>query len=94
MGINTLAKYKLPKEILKKYEPKLGLYFFYNTRMGTFWNTDESLGGVISALDGSLSYEEILNIVSKNNIKVSKEEIDIVLQNAFEFLLKEGYLVE
>ena len=92
--VNLLAKYKLRKEIIKKYEPKLGLYFFYNARKDNFWNTDEAIGSVIAALDGTLTYEEIINIISENNKHIEKVQIESILRKSFDFLIKEEYLCE
>ena len=86
-------KLKLAKYTLKKYEPKLGLYFFYNAKNKSFWNCDYPTGSVISALDGTISTDEVIRILASNNSDFSKAEFEEVFMEIFNFLLKEEFLV-
>ena len=87
-------KLSLAPYTLKRYEPALDAYFFGNMKNGVFWYTDSVTGFVIYNLDGSLSREEILNILSAGNPNVSKENLKEHFYKVFDFLIKEEYVFE
>lgn len=83
---------KLAPYVLKRYEPEL--YYFYNVKNKTFWSCNFATGSVIAALDGTLNFEEIIDILAHNNLNLDKEEIKTSLSEVFEFLLKEEFVIE
>lgn len=83
---------KISPYVVKRFEPALEKYFFYNAKDKTFWNCDFSMGAVLSCFDGSLSVEEILEIVSNNNPETDKNEIREKILETLEFLLAEGFV--
>jgi len=85
---------KLAQHVLKRYEPELNIYYFYNVKNRTFWTCDFSTGSIISLLDGSLSFDEICTIISQNNPQVDMNDIKKSLSDIFDFLCKEGFLVD
>lgn len=87
-------KPKLANYVLKKYEPNLSSYFFYNAKTQDMWKIDSSTGEIISALDGTISIDEIINIILENNPNLSKPETIRVFTGIFEYLFKEEYIVE
>lgn len=80
--------------VLKRYEPELSKYYFYNVKDRTFWTCDYSIGSIIAALDGTLCFGEICSIISKNNPQIAKDDISKSLSEIFEFLYKGGFLVD
>ena len=84
-------KLKLAEYVIKRYEPNLGLYFFYNAKNDTVWETDFHTGSVISALDGTLTTKEVFEILSKNN-NIPIKEIENAFSQTFEHLTEEGFL--
>lgn len=83
---------KLHAYVLKRYEPELNTYYFYNVKDKSFWKTDFGTGSIISALDGSLSMDEIVKILSDNNPDLNKDDLRKSLTETFNFLQKEGFL--
>ena len=83
---------KLASYTVKRYEPQLEKYFFYNSKNRTFWETDFKTGSVISLLDGNLSVSDIISTLAKNNSEIPKEKLSEYFRNNFEFLLKEEFL--
>ena len=88
------SKLKLSPCVIKKFEEKIEKFCFYNAKDKTFWNTDLALGSIISALDGSLTVKDVLEIVLSNNKNLDKNVLSESLLDVFEYLLKEGFLVE
>lgn len=88
------AKLKLSPFVIRKPEEKLGKVCFYNAKNKTFWNADLSLGSVISALDGTLTVEEVLDIVLSNNKAVNSDELKASILDAFETLYGGEFLID
>ena len=89
-----VKKLKLAPYTLKRYEPNLDSYFFYNVSTSDFWQTDSITGFVISSLDGSLSRDEVVNVLFSNNPEISKAELEKHFYNVFDFLIGKGYICE
>lgn len=87
------CKLKLAPYVIKKYEENLERFCFYNAKDKTFWDGDLALGLTVSALDGTISVKEVLDILSKNN-DINQEELKNSLLDVFNLLLLEGFLVE
>ena len=85
---------KLSPFVVKRFEPGLGKYFFYNAQKKIFWQCDSPTGAVVSCLDGTLSVNEIINIISNNNPGIEKNEIFEKITETLKFLLKEGFVYE
>ena len=83
---------KISAHTVKRYEPKLSTYFFYNAQNKTYWETDFSTGSVVCLLDGTISEEEVISILSANNPSVSFDEINTRFSSVFDFLVQEGFL--
>lgn len=87
-------KIKLAPYTLKRYEPKLGVYFFCNVKSADLWKTDSATGAVVASLDGSLTVDEIIDIIAANSPQIPKIQIKEHFNSTFDFLLKEGFLCE
>lgn len=85
---------KLASYVLKRYEPNLDTFFFYNLSTEKFWETDFFTGSVISQLQGQFSREEIVDILLSNNTKLSEEQLKSFIYGVFDFLFNEGFLIE
>lgn len=79
---------------LIRYEAKLDTYFFYNVKDDNFWETDEVTGSIVSILDGTNSCEDIVNMLHESSPDVSIDDLREHFSETFEFLLKEGYILE
>ena len=84
-------KLKLAEYVIKRYEPGLGLYFFYNAKDDTVWETDFHTGSVVSALDGTITTAEVFKILSENN-NIPMQDIESAFSKTFEHLTEEGFL--
>lgn len=93
--LNT-AKINLSKHVLKRYEPEInnGTYFFYNAKNQKFYTTDYQIGSIIDSLDGKISLKEISNIIHQNNIHLNKADLESFLNDLFNELYLEGFVVE
>lgn len=85
--------YKLAPTVLKRYEPELDTYYFYNAQKQIFWHCDYSMGEIISCLDGNISLEEIIDVIVENNPELLEESIKSKIKETFDFLYDEGYIV-
>ncbi len=85
------TKLKLAEYVIKRYEPSLGLYFFYNAKDDTVWETDFHTGSIISALDGTITTKEVFEILSKNN-NIPIQDIESAFSKSLDYLKKEGFL--
>ena len=85
------TKLKLAEYVIKRYEPSLGLYFFYNAKDDTVWETDFHTGSVVSALDGSITTKEVFEILSKNN-NIPVQDIESAFSKTFDHLIEEEFL--
>jgi hypothetical protein len=83
---------KLSPFVVKRYEPNLSLYIFYNAKNETFWETSLPEGLIVSTLDGTLSAEEIFEILHSNNPHAELDLIRTKFSKTFEFLLKEEFI--
>lgn len=79
---------------LMHYESKLDTYFFYNTKDDNFWETDEVTGSIVSILDGTNSCEDIVSMLHESSPDISIEDLQEHFGKTFDFLLKEGYILE
>lgn len=86
-------KYKISPTVLKRFEPELNTYYFYNAQKQIYWHCDYAMGEIISCLDGELSIEEIISIIVQNNPDIPQESIENKIKETFDFLYKEGYIV-
>ena len=86
--------FKLTPYTLKRYEPNLKTYFFYNARRHSMWSIDAITGSVIASLDGTNALEDIINEFLKNNSKLTYEELNEHFSKILEFLLKEDFVCE
>ena len=84
-------KLKLAEYVIKRYEPNLGLYFFYNAKYDTVWETDFNTGSIISALNGNITIKEVFEILSKNN-NIPIRDIESAFSKTFEQLIEERFL--
>lgn len=87
-------KLKLAPHVIKKKEEKLLKFCFYNAKDKTFSNLDYPMGIMISALDGSLTTSEVLEIVASNNQNIDAYTLKESLLANLKFLYEEGFLVE
>ena len=87
-------KIKLAPYTLKRYEPGLDMYFFCNVKSADLWKTDSATGAVVASLDGSLTIEKVIDIISSNNLQIPKAQIEEYFGRIFNFLLKEGFICE
>ena len=87
-------KLKIAPYTLIRYESKLDTYFFYNVKDDNFWETDEVPGSVVAAFDGTVSCEDIVNMLHEDSPDVSIEDLREHFGETFKFLLKEGYILE
>jgi len=87
-------KLKLSPSVLKRYEPELGIYCFYDARTGNCINMDSVSGAVAAALDGTLCTSEVVEILLANNSISEPENFAENLCRVFNGLLKEEFLVE
>ena len=85
-------KLKLAPYVIKRFEPKLDKYFFYNAKNKTYWETDKITGYVIDTLDGSISTEEVIKILSSNNTDIPANQLEEFFTQKFEYLLREEFL--
>ena len=91
--MNVLAKRPILQDfVLKRYEPQLGLYFFFNAKNKQTWSCPNYIGEVVSALEGDLSVLNIINILAENNTELETQEIKKLFVPIFEFLFKEEFL--
>ena len=86
-------KPKLSPNVLRKFEPKLELFCFYNAKNKTFWNCDFPTGTIIANLDGTLEIQEILEIILTNNKNIDQNKLKNSLLETFEILLNEEFLI-
>ena len=87
-------KLKLAPYVIKKKEENLQKICFYNAKDKTFSNLDYPTGIMITALDGSLTVDEVLEVIVSNNRKIEAETFKASLVELFNLLYKEGFLVE
>ena len=87
-------KLKLAPVTLKRYEPKLDTYFFYNVRSGLFWKTDLITGSVVAKLDGKYTTESLLKNISSESTDISEDELKDYFGEIFQFLIREGFICE
>ena len=86
-------KLKISPYVVKRYEPLTGLYYFYNAKNKTFWECPYNQGAVVSALDGTLTEDEIFEILYSNNTDIKFSDIRKNFGNTFEFLIKEEFII-
>ncbi|MBS4759388.1 MAG: hypothetical protein KHX03_01665 [Clostridium sp.] len=93
--LNT-TKINLSKHVLKRYEPEInnGTYFFYNAENQKFYTANYQIGSIIDSLDGNFSIEEISDIIHQNNIHLNKADLESFLNDLFNELYLEGFVVE
>ena len=87
-------KLKLESYILKRYEPNLDVYFFYNLCSKEFWETDYLTGSIISQLNGQYSRADIIKTLFFNNKEISKKQLEEYFYNIFDFLINKEFLSE
>lgn len=87
-------KFIIAPYTLKRYEPKLDTYFFFNARDCNFWETDKVTGSVVAGLDGTLSFEGIIALFHKKNPDIPINILQEHFYKTFEFLYREGYICE
>ena len=87
-------RFKLASSVIKKSEEKLKKFCFYNAKNKTFWNADLSLGSVISALDGTLTVAEVLDIILSNNSEIDRDTLKETILEAFKVLYEGEFLVD
>ena len=88
------VKLTLAPWVLKRFEPQLGSYYFFNAKSKKMWTGDHTIGSIISVLDGTLTCNQVLDILIANNRSISKDELQKFLFAIFEMLIKEDYLVK
>ena len=87
------SRIALNKAILKRKEKSLDLFFFYNAMTKKGWHCNIAIGVVISSLDGSLTVDEVFQVLSSNSEDLSFEEISNYFLPLFNHLLDEEFLV-
>lgn len=87
------ARLKLAPWVIKRNEEPIGRSYFYNAKIQRVWSTELSTGIVVSALDGSLTFSEIIEILTENNPDIDKEELKNSFIKLFDELEKEDFII-
>ena len=88
------SRLKLAPWVIKRNEEPLERSYFYNAKIQRVWSTELSTGIVVSALDGSLTVNEIIDILSENNPNIDKTELKNSFVKLFNQLEKEEFVVD
>ena len=92
-AINS-SKFKLAPWVVKRHEDALGRSYFYNAKTKMNWSSELSTGIVVSALDGSLTVEEIVDILAENNPEISANDFRETFVKIFNKLKDEEFIVD
>ena len=84
--------YKLSGYTIKRYEPKLGVYFFFNVKNRTYWETDYVTGSIVASLDGTLDVSDIVDIVLSNNKNIPENKFYEYVADKLTFLEREEFI--